>query len=132
MDLKKSLYSELGSACKPDTIFASNTSSLSITEMAVASGRPEKFVGVHFFNPVQIMKLVEVIRTDHTDDVVFDKCLKWVSDIGKVGVKCRDTPGFIVNRLLVPNLMQAIALVERGDASIKDVDLSMQLGAGHP
>ena len=132
MELKKNLYSELGTACKPDTIFASNTSSLSITEMAVASGRPEKFVGVHFFNPVQIMKLVEVIRTDHTDDDVFDKCMKWVEDIGKVGVKCRDTPGFIVNRLLVPNLMQAIALVERGDASIKDVDLSMQLGAGHP
>jgi len=100
--------------------------------MAMASGRPNKFVGVHFFNPVQIMKLVEVIRTDHTDPEVFDQCMQWVSDINKVGVKCRDTPGFIVNRLLVPNLMQAIALVERGDASVKDVDLSMQLGAGHP
>jgi len=132
MDLKKNLYSELGKECKPSTIFASNTSSLSITEMAMASGRPNKFVGVHFFNPVQIMKLVEVIRTDHTDPEVFDQCMQWVSDINKVGVKCRDTPGFIVNRLLVPNLMQAIALVERGDASVKDVDLSMQLGAGHP
>jgi len=132
MDLKKTLYAELGAQCQPNTIFASNTSSLSITEMAIASKRPEKFVGVHFFNPVQIMKLVEVIRTEHTDPGVFDNVMKWVEEIGKVGVKCRDTPGFIVNRLLVPNLMQAIALVERGDASVKDVDLSMQLGAGHP
>ena len=132
MDLKKSLYSDLGKACKPETVFASNTSSLSITEMALASGRSDKFVGVHFFNPVQIMKLVEVIRTDHTDPAVFDKCMQWVKDIGKVGVKCRDTPGFIVNRLLVPNLVQAILLLERGDASTKDIDLSMQLGAGHP
>lgn len=132
MDLKKQLYSELGKQCKSETIFASNTSSLSITEMALASGRPEKFVGVHFFNPVQIMKLVEVIRTDHTDIVVFDKTIQWVEHIGKVGVKCRDTPGFIVNRLLVPSLMQAILLLERGDATTNDIDLSMQLGAGHP
>jgi len=100
--------------------------------MALASGRPENFVGVHFFNPVQLMKLVEVIRTDHTDEAVFQKCLAWVKDIGKVGVSCRDTPGFIVNRLLVPNFAQAMLLVERGDATVKDVDLSMQLGAGHP
>lgn len=132
MDLKKSLYADLGARCKPTTVFASNTSSLSITQMALSSGRPNKFVGVHFFNPVQIMKLVEVVRTDHTDKAVFDSVLEWVEHIGKVGVSCKDTPGFIVNRLLVPNLMQAIALVERGDASTKDVDLSMQLGAGHP
>lgn len=132
LDLKKSLYSDLGERCKPETVFASNTSSLSITQMAMASGRPENFVGVHFFNPVQLMKLVEVIRTDRTDDVVFDRTLEWVERIGKVGVTCRDTPGFIVNRLLVPNLVQAILLVERGDATTRDVDLSMQLGAGHP
>lgn len=132
MDLKKHLYSDLGTRCKPETVFASNTSSLSITEMALASGRPEKFVGLHFFNPVQIMKLVEVIRTDHTDMAVFDKTIEWVEKIGKVGVKCRDTPGFIVNRLLVPSLMQAMLLMERGDATISDVDISMQLGAGHP
>ncbi|KAL9182420.1 hypothetical protein ACHAXT_013072 [Thalassiosira profunda] len=132
MDLKKQLYSDLGKECKPETIFASNTSSLSITEMALASGRADKFVGVHFFNPVQIMKLVEVIKTDHTDPAAFNTAMKWVEQIGKVGVTCKDTPGFIVNRLLVPNLVQAISLVERGDASTKDVDLSMQLGAGHP
>lgn len=132
MDLKKSLFAELGQECKPATIMASNTSSLSITEMAMASGRPDKFVGVHFFNPVQIMKLVEVIRHDHIDDAVFHKTLDWVRHIGKVGVKCRDTPGFIVNRLLVPNLIQAILLLERGDADTEDIDLSMRLGAGHP
>lgn len=132
MDMKKALYSDLGARCKPGTIFASNTSSLSITQMALASGRPDKFVGVHFFNPVQLMKLVEVVRTEYTDRVAFDDILDWVERIGKVGVSCRDTPGFIVNRLLVPNLMQAMSLVERGDATTKDVDLSMQLGAGHP
>jgi 3-hydroxyacyl-CoA dehydrogenase len=132
MDLKKKLYSDLGKQCKPETVFASNTSSLSITEMAEASGRPDKFVGVHFFNPVQLMKLVEVIRTDYTEQSVFDNAVKWVDQIGKVAVKCRDTPGFIVNRLLVPNLTQAMLMLERGDATTNDIDISMQLGAGNP
>jgi len=133
MDLKKDLYGNaLGKICKPEAIFASNTSSLSITEMAEISGRPENFVGVHFFNPVQIMKLVEVISTDRTDPAVFERAQAWVGDIGKVCVTCRDTPGFIVNRLLVPSLMQAILMAERGDASVADIDVSMQLGAGHP
>lgn len=132
MDLKKDLYSTLGKNCKPSTIFASNTSSLSITEMSLASGRPEQFVGVHFFNPVQIMKLVEVIYTPYTDPLVFDACFKWAEDIGKVAVRCGDTPGFIVNRLLVPSLMQAMLMVDRNDATVKDIDLSLKLGAGHP
>lgn len=132
MDLKKEFYSSLGANCKPEAIFASNTSSLSITEMADISGRPDKFVGVHFFNPVQIMKLVEVIRTDNTDPAVFEKVFQWVEDIGKVAVTCGDTPGFIVNRLLVPALMQAMLMVDRGDASVKDIDLSMKLGTGQP
>jgi len=132
MDLKKDLYSSLSAVCKPETIFASNTSSLSISDMAALSGRPDRFVGVHFFNPVQIMKLVEVIRTKHTDPVVFDKAFQWAEAIGKVAVTCGDTPGFIVNRLLVPSLMQAMLMVDRGDASVKDIDLSLQLGAGHP
>lgn len=132
MDLKKELYENLGQLCKPETIFASNTSSLSITEMSMFSGRTDRFVGVHFFNPVQIMKLVEVIKTEHTDQVVFDRAYQWVSDIGKVPVSCGDTPGFIVNRLLVPSLMQALAMIDRQDASVKDIDISMQLGAGHP
>ena len=132
MDLKQELYTELGKLCKPETIFASNTSSLSIAEMAAFSGREDKFVGVHFFNPVQLMKLVEVIRTDQTDQAVFEKAYKWVGDIGKVAVSCGDTPGFIVNRLLVPSLMQAMLMVDRQDASVKDIDISLQLGAGHP
>ena len=132
MDLKRDLYTNLGQVCKPETIFASNTSSLSITEMAQFSGRPQNFVGVHFFNPVQIMKLVEVISTKQTDPAVFDRAHRWVKDIGKVPVSCGDTPGFIVNRLLVPALMQAMLMVDRGDASIKDIDISLQLGAGHP
>jgi 3-hydroxyacyl-CoA dehydrogenase len=155
MDLKQSLYTNLGQLCKPETIFASNTSSLSITEMAQFSGRPQNFVGVHFFNPVQIMKLVEVIRTEQTDPAIFEKAYNWVGAIGKVAVSCGDTPGtfsfgtslflffanpslnidstgFIVNRLLVPALLQAMMMVDRADASIKDIDISMQLGAGHP
>lgn len=132
MDLKQDLYTNLGSLCKPETIFASNTSSLSIAEMAAFSGREDKFVGVHFFNPVQLMKLVEVIRTEQTDPAVFDLAYKWVEDIGKVAVSCGDTPGFIVNRLLVPSLMQAMLMVDRNDASVKDIDISLQLGAGHP
>ncbi|KAI2494985.1 3-hydroxyacyl-CoA dehydrogenase [Fragilaria crotonensis] len=132
MDLKQKLYENLGQVCEPKTIFASNTSSLSITEMAAFSGRPQNFVGVHFFNPVQIMKLVEVIKTEQTDPAVFQKAYDWVADIGKVAVSCGDTPGFIVNRLLVPSLMQAMLMVDRRDASVHDIDVSMQLGAGHP
>jgi 3-hydroxyacyl-CoA dehydrogenase len=133
MDLKRDLYSQLGSLCKPECIFASNTSSLSIGDMAGLSGRPQLFCGVHFFNPVQIMKLVEVIHTHETDPAVIDKVARWVQDdLRKVPVRCGDTPGFIVNRLLVPSLMQAILMLERGDATIADIDVAMQLGAGHP
>jgi len=133
MDLKRDIYTDLGSTCKPETIFASNTSSLSIGEMSAFSGRPNLFCGVHFFNPVQIMKLVEVIHTRDTDPTVFEKVKRWVTDdIKKVAVSCGDTPGFIVNRLLVPALMQAMLMVDRNDASVKDIDLSMVLGAGHP
>ena len=132
LDLKRDLYQEMGKICKPDCTFASNTSSLSITELANMSNRQEHFVGVHFFNPVQLMPLVEVINTSQTLPHVFENAYQWVQDIGKVPVKCGDTPGFIVNRLLVPNIVQSILLVERGDASIQDVDLSMKLGAGNP
>ena len=122
----------MGKIVKPSGIFASNTSSLAISSFAPASGRAAQMVGLHFFNPVQIMKLVEVIRTDETDPAVFDACKQWVLDIGKHPVSCKDTPGFIVNRLLVPYLAQAIALLERGDATKEDIDVSMQFGAGHP
>lgn len=132
IDLKKDLYTTLGELCKPETIFASNTSSLSIGEMAGFSNRPDRFLGVHFFNPVQLMKVVEVIKTDETDPVVLEKGMKWVEEIGKVSVLCDDTPGFIVNRILVPSLMQAMAVVDRKEASVKDIDVAMKLGCGHP
>ncbi len=104
--IKIEFYKNLGQIANPNAIFASNTSSLPITNMAVASGRPDKFVGLHFFNPVQIMKLVEVIRTTHTDPAVFNRLLAFGKDIGKVTVSCKDTPGFIVNRLLIPFMSQ--------------------------
>jgi len=132
MDLKKDLYTQLGKTCKEETIFASNTSSLSITEMAHFSGRLDRFVGIHFFNPVQLMKLVEVIKTEYTDPAAYERAYQWVHDIKKVPVSCGDTPGFIVNRLLVPALMQAMLMAQRGDATVADIDVSMQLGAGHP
>lgn len=130
--IKVPFYQNLGSVVKPEAIFASNTSSLPITEMAMASGRPDRFVGLHYFNPVQLMKLTEVIRSDVTDPAVFALAKHWSDSLGKVSVQCGDTPGFIVNRLLVPALAQGILMVERGDATVGDVDISMQLGAGHP
>jgi 3-hydroxyacyl-CoA dehydrogenase len=132
IDLKKRIYKELSAVCQPDCIFGSNTSSLSITEMAEATNRPEKFVGMHFFNPVQLMPLVEVINTKYTDPAVMDRAVAWVEDIGKTCVTCGDTPGFIVNRLLMPSLIQAMLMLDRADASLTDIDLSMKLGAGHP
>jgi len=117
---------------KPSAIFASNTSSLPITAMSVASGRPDRFVGLHYFNPVQLMRLTEVIKGDHTDPNVFKLTKEWSDSLGKTSVACGDTPGFIVNRLLVPALVQGILMVDRGEASVEDVDVSMQLGAGHP
>jgi 3-hydroxyacyl-CoA dehydrogenase len=130
--IKLPLYEELGELTKPSCILASNTSSLSIGDMAAASGRPDRVVGLHFFNPVQVMKLVEVVRTDTTDPAVFAACKDWVVSVGKHPVSCKDTPGFIVNRLLVPALAQAMLMLDRGDASIEDIDKSMELGAGHP
>mmetsp|Transcript_27323 Transcript_27323/g.60188 ORF Transcript_27323/g.60188 Transcript_27323/m.60188 type:complete len:359 (-) Transcript_27323:196-1272(-) len=132
IDLKKDLYTTLGGLCKPETIFASNTSSLPIAEMAGFSGRPDRFLGVHFFNPVQLMKVVEVVETHETDPTVLEKGMKWVDEIGKVSVLCKDTPGFIVNRILVPTLMQSMAVVDRKEASVKDIDVAMKLGCGHP
>uniref|UniRef100_M4BEM4 3-hydroxyacyl-CoA dehydrogenase n=1 Tax=Hyaloperonospora arabidopsidis (strain Emoy2) TaxID=559515 RepID=M4BEM4_HYAAE len=132
VDVKKEFYATLGHLAKPSAILASNTSSLAISDFAGSSGRASQVVGLHFFNPVQLMKLVEVVRTDVTDPKVFDACKQWVLDIGKHPVSCKDTPGFIVNRLLVPYLAQAIAMYERGDATMEDIDVSMQLGAGHP
>jgi len=132
MGLKQKLFKEFDAIAPPKTIFASNTSSLPIAEIASATSRLDRFGGLHFFNPVPVMKLLEVVRIPETSDETFDAMIAWGKAMKKVTVDCKDTPGFIVNRLLVPYLMEAVRMVERGDASVKDVDTAMKLGAGHP
>ncbi len=129
---KRELYGALDGLCPPKTIFASNTSSLSITEMATATKRPDRFVGLHFFNPVPVMKLVEVIRTIATAPAVYDEIVAFGAKLGKTPVRTSDRTGFIVNRLLVPYLLDAVRALEEGVASIEDIDNSMKLGCGHP
>ncbi len=129
---KRELYAALEALCPPKTIFASNTSSLSITEMAATTKRPDRFVGLHFFNPVPVMKLVEVIRTIATDPAVYDEVVDFGAKLGKTPVRTSDRTGFIVNRLLVPYLLDAVRALEEGVASIEDIDNSMKLGCGHP
>ena len=132
LKLKETLYSTLGRVCKPDAILASNTSSLPIGAMAGYCGRPSHMIGLHFFNPVQLMQLVEVIRTEDTDPAVFQRGFAFAKALGKTPIDCIDTPGFVVNRLLVPFLIEAILLLERKVASAPDIDTAMKLGAGHP
>ena len=129
---KKELFGALDKICPPATIFASNTSSLTVTEMATATRRPERVVGLHFFNPVPVMKLVEVVRTIATDPKVYDEMVAFGAKLGKVPVRASDRSGFIVNRLLVPYLLDAIRALEEGVGSIVDIDNSMKLGCGHP
>ena len=129
---KKELFRALDGLCPPQTIYASNTSSLSITEMAVATRRPERFVGLHFFNPVPIMKLAEVIRTIATDPKVYEDVAALAVRMGKTAVRTSDRTGFVVNRLLVPYLLDAVRALEEGVASIPDIDQAMKLGCGHP
>jgi len=129
---KQELWTALDALCPPHTIFASNTSSLSITEMAAFTKRPQRFVGLHFFNPVPVMKLVEVIRTIATEPAVFDEMVKFGNSLGKTPVRTSDRTGFIVNRLLVPYILDAVRALEEGVGSIEDIDNSMKLGCGHP
>ncbi len=132
LDVKKKLFAELNGVVKADAIFASNTSSFPIGEMGKASGRPDKMVGLHFFNPVQLMKLVEVVRADETTDDAFAAAKAFGEACGKVPVSCKDTPGFVVNRLLVPYMSQALLMLDRGDATKEDIDAAMQFGCGYP
>ncbi len=132
IEIKKEIFSGLDNLCQQSTIFASNTSSLTITEMAAATKRPEKFVGMHFFNPVPIMKLVEVVRTIQTNQETFDTAFEFAKSVGKVPIACKDNSGFVVNLLLVPYLLGAIRAVEDGVASIEDIDKGMTLGCGYP
>ncbi|MDQ6801300.1 MAG: 3-hydroxybutyryl-CoA dehydrogenase [Acidobacteriota bacterium] len=130
--VKKETYTAIDSIVKKDAIFASNTSSLTITELSMATARPKQFVGLHFFNPVPLMKLVEVVRTILTSDAAFTTAFEFAKSLSKDPVSCRDNSGFIVNRLLVPYLLDAIRAYEEGVGSIEDIDKAMQLGCGYP
>lgn len=134
LDEKRKTYKQLDQICRPETIFASNTSSISITEMmtATSSERQKRFVGLHFFNPVPLMKLVEVVRTILTDAAVYEEAIEFGKRLGKVPVRAGDSTGFIVNRLLVPYMLDAIRALEEGVGSIVDIDTSMKLGLGYP
>ena len=132
INLKKEIFGELDKACPATTIFASNTSSLTITEMAAATKRPDRFVGLHFFNPVPLMKLVEVVRTIATSQETFDATFAFGKSLGKEPIACKDNSGFVVNLLLVPYLLDAIRAVENGVASVEDIDKGMMLGCGYP
>jgi 3-hydroxybutyryl-CoA dehydrogenase len=129
---KKEMYAALDGIVKKDAIFASNTSSISITELMTATKRPERFVGLHFFNPVPLMKLVEVVRTIATASDVYETAYEFGKKLGKVPVRTSDKTGFIVNRLLVPYLLDAIRAYEEGVGSIEDIDNAMKLGCGYP
>lgn len=131
-EVKKQVFRELDGLCPPHTILASNTSSLTITELAEATTRPDRFVGLHFFNPVPVMRLVEVVRTIKTSAETFETAMEFARALGKEPIVCRDTSGFVVNFLLVPYLLSAIRAVERGVGTIEDIDKGMVLGCGHP
>jgi 3-hydroxybutyryl-CoA dehydrogenase len=132
LDAKREVYQILDRVCPPGTIFASNTSSLSITEMAAVTKRPDRFVGLHFFNPVPLMKLVEVVRSPLTSVEAFERAVAFAGSLGKTPVRATDRTGFIVNRLLVPYLLDAIRALEEGVGSVVDIDEGMRLGCGHP
>ncbi|NLT40475.1 MAG: 3-hydroxybutyryl-CoA dehydrogenase [Clostridiales bacterium] len=130
--IKKDLFADLDGICKPETIFASNTSSISITELSSAVSRKDKFIGMHFFNPVPVMKLTEIIRGIYTSDETFKTVFDLAVQIGKSPVEVNDAPGFIVNKILIPMINEAVFVLQEGVASAEDIDKAMQLGANHP
>ncbi|PKK82523.1 MAG: 3-hydroxybutyryl-CoA dehydrogenase [candidate division Zixibacteria bacterium HGW-Zixibacteria-1] len=132
MTTKQEIFRELDAACKPETIFASNTSSLPIGDLAAVTKRRDKFIGLHFFNPVPIMKLVELVRTIDSSDSSLSAAKEFAESVGKTVVMAKDTPGFIVNVLLVPYLLDAIRQLENGLATRDDIDNGMKFGCGHP
>lgn len=132
LEVKRQVFGTLDAVVAPDAILSSNTSSLSITEIAAHTRRPDRVLGLHFFNPVPIMKLVEIIRALTTSDAAFAKAQEYVQQIGKTPVLCKDTPGFVVNRLLVPYMLDAVRVYESGIASKEDIDNGMKLGCGYP
>ena len=132
IDAKRELFAKLEAICAPEALFASNTSSLSITEMSTFTKRPERFLGLHFFNPVPLMKLVEVVHTIRTDEATLATAVDWCGRIGKTVVRTGDSTGFVVNRLLVPYMLDAIRVYEQGLANRNDIDHAMKLGCGYP
>ena len=132
LELKKETFRELDRLCKAEAIFCSNTSSLTITEMSAATKRPDRFAGLHFFNPVPVMKVVEVVRTIATSDETEKTVLEFARSLGKEALRARDNSGFIVNRLLVPYLLDAVRALEEGVGTKEDIDRGMELGCGHP
>lgn len=130
--VKAQLFTELDALCGQDTIFASNTSSLTIAEIAAATGRADRFVGMHFFNPVPAMKLVEVVRAIRTSEATVERSLAFVQSLGKEPIRAHDNSGFVVNLLLVPYMIDAVRALESGVASVSDIDKGMMLGAGYP
>jgi 3-hydroxybutyryl-CoA dehydrogenase len=132
IEVKNEIWKTLDGLCPEHTIFASNTSSLTIADMAAATRRPDRMVGLHFFNPVPVMKLVEVVKTIATDEQVFQTAFDFATSLGKEPIVCKDNSGFVVNLLLVPYMMDAIRALEQGVASIEDIDKGMRLGTGYP
>ncbi|MBX6331428.1 MAG: 3-hydroxybutyryl-CoA dehydrogenase [Gemmatimonadaceae bacterium] len=132
LEVKNALWKELDALCPPSTIFASNTSSLTIAAMAAATARPDRMVGLHFFNPVPVMKLVEVVRTVTTSESTFESAFAFAKRLGKEPIAAKDNSGFVVNLLLVPYLIDAINALEHGVASVEDIDKGMMLGTGYP
>ena len=129
---KKKLFADLDAICGPTTLFCSNTSSLTIVEMAAATKRPDRFAGLHFFNPPVIMKLVEIVQAITTSDETIAALREFIAKLGKTGVMCKDTTGFIVNRLMVPYLLGAVRMLELGIATKEDIDQAVKLGLGYP
>lgn len=132
MKIKKEIFAELDGICKKETILASNTSSLSITEVASATSRPDKVIGMHFFNPAPVMKLVEIIRGMATSQETFDTVKNLSLEIGKEPVEVKEAPGFVVNRILIPMINEASFILQEGIASVEDIDTAMKFGANHP
>ncbi len=129
---KKELFADIDKLCKPETIIATNTSSLSITEIASATNRPDKVIGMHFFNPVPVMKLVEIIKGVTTSDETKATIVELTKKIGKTGVEVEEAPGFVVNRILIPMINEAVGIYAEGVAKVEDIDAAMKLGANHP
>lgn len=132
MKIKKAIFEELDKVCKAEAILATNTSSLSITEIATATNRPEKVIGMHFFNPVPVMKLIEIIKGIATSDETYMAISEVSEKIGKEPVKVEEAPGFVVNRILIPMINEAVGILADGVATAEDIDKAMQLGANHP